>query len=449
VKLTATNVARKTAKAGVYKDDDLAGFYLRSAERGKTFKLRLEVCAGGKSDERGWTIGKAIEAGPAISGEEALALADTIISGGKGGSITADNARRVAKAIRDRRDEGKISLRSSGAPALVADPGMITLSQVREDYRVVQKNEGASPDTVRFYDDIFKLFFEKRTYEGTSLSWADTPLKNITRTAVKKLHDDVTTTPMKHGKGRPYRANQILRAGNALHTFARKGLRTPGLDPESPFQSYRLANKETPRKRGIGLRALPEWHAKVEKLPPLRRALNEFYLLSALREETVLTMRRTQVHLNERVIDIPRPKGGEDRAFRLPISEAMVRCLARAYDAAVLVDDKLALEWVWPSATSESGHIEESKEVSRWKRKDGTVVIVRKVDKSPHALRASWRTIAGDLGIDSDHRHVIMNHKLPRGAHNDYASPEEWTKLVDSMEKVSSAIVDAIGRGKL
>jgi integrase len=114
-----------------------------------------------------------------------------------------------------------------------------------------------------------------------------------------------------------------------------------------------------------------------------------------------------------------------------------------------MVDEERALEWVWPSATSASGHIEESKEVSRWKRKDGSVVIKRKVDKSPHALRASWRTIAGDLGIDSDHRHAIMNHALPRGAHNDYASPEEWTKLVDSMEKVSSAIVDAIGSGKL
>ena len=42
-----------------------------------------------------------------------------------------------------------------------------------------------------------------------------------------------------------------------------------------------------------------------------------------------------------------------------------------------------------------------------------------------------------------------MNHALPRNAHNDYASPEEWTKLAESMERVSTAIVDAIGGGKL
>jgi hypothetical protein len=42
-----------------------------------------------------------------------------------------------------------------------------------------------------------------------------------------------------------------------------------------------------------------------------------------------------------------------------------------------------------------------------------------------------------------------MNHSLGRNAHNDYASPEQWTSLAASMEQVSEAIVDAIGEGKL
>jgi hypothetical protein len=358
VRLTATTVARAN-RPGIFSDDSIGGFHLRVAGKAsKSFRQRLEIAG----EERGWTIGRAIEVGPEIDAATARAIAEVIVTGDKTKrTITADSARLVARAIRDLRDEGKILSKS----AVQIAPGDITLKGVRESYAVWQKSSNASPLTVDHYDDIFRLYFEALKYPGTDVSWADTPMRSISRPAVIALHADVTSL------GKPVRANQILRVGSALYNHARKHLLTPGLAIESPFMGYHLANAVKPRHRGKGLAALAGWHAELDKLAPLRKTMREFFLLSVLRERTVHVLKWEHVHFNEMTIDILEPKGGEVRRFVLPMSQAMARCLRRAKEQGIKVHEQRANEWVFPSATSASGHIEESKEVSRWKRKDG------------------------------------------------------------------------------
>jgi hypothetical protein len=419
-KLTQTNVKRLGLAPAdapfIVKDEELPGFHLRVSHRAKVYKLKIDVRANGQRATKGFTLGDAE-------------------------SVTADEARRRAEDIIRKRDDGELSVGRATPP--VADPAAITLGQVWQAYRLALLNEQKSERTLQFYDDVFRLFLGPRVPGGTAVSWADSPMRNITRTDVIAFHREVTD------RGNPYRANQICRMGNAVWNFGLKGLRVLDLPALSPFQSYRLANKEKARVHGIGLAKLPVWFDKVEKLSPVFRELNLFYLLTSLRRETVETLRWTQVNLNGRYIEIPKPKGGEDRAFRMPLSRAMIRCLWRARRAGRMLHEVNSKTWVFPSATSRSGHIEESKSVSRWKRKDGSVVIHKRVDKSPHALRSSWKTIASGLGINADHRHVIMNHKLPKTVHDNYTNVGEmFDDLVATQEKMSRAIIGAIAEGR-
>ena len=67
------------------------------------------------------------------------------------------------------------------------------------------------------------------------------------------------------------------------------------------------------------------------------------------------------VHFEKGYIEIPKPKGGKERAFRVPISKPMRRSLERAIKAGAPFRDRFphCEPWVFPSAASRSGHVTE------------------------------------------------------------------------------------------
>ncbi|KUM25585.1 hypothetical protein AU467_25785 [Mesorhizobium loti] len=81
------------------------------------------------------------------------------------------------------------------------------------------------------------------------------------------------------------------------------------------------------------------------------------------------------------VLHIPRPKGGEIKAFDLPLSNAMMRCLVRVMRIGRALYEEQSRDWLF-QADSESGHMAEHKE----KRDD--------LSKWGNDLRQTFRTIA-------------------------------------------------------
>ncbi|MER9242640.1 hypothetical protein [Mesorhizobium sp. M0633] len=123
-------------------------------------------------------------------------------------------------------------------------------------------------------------------------------------------------------------------------------------------------------------------------------------LLSGPRPEAIRKARVEHVDFRARVLHIPRPKGGEVKAFDIPLSRAMIRCLVRVMRIGRALYCEQSREWLFP-AESESGHIIEHKE----KRSD--------LSKWGNDLRQTFRTIAQAAGVAELDVHLLMNHSIP------------------------------------
>jgi integrase len=119
---------------------------------------------------------------------------------------------------------------------------------------------------------------------------------------------------------------------------------------------------------------------------PLRREFHLLTLLSGSRPTALKKVRMEHIDLRGRVIHIPKPKGGEEKAFDIPLSRPMIRCIIRAIRWGRIIYPEQGKSWLFP-ADSESGHLVEHKEernvLSKW----------------GNDLRQSYRTLAQAAGV--------------------------------------------------
>jgi integrase len=103
-----------------------------------------------------------------------------------------------------------------------------------------------------------------------------------------------------------------------------------------------LWNKGQRRQEPIPWSELPGWYKKISVLEPIikkgervgarpgvRGDYHLLTLLTGLRKMDAATVRWEHVDLEKRTLRRPNPKGGEDRAFTIPISRECVRLFER------------------------------------------------------------------------------------------------------------------------
>jgi integrase len=156
-------------------------------------------------------------------------------------------------------------------------------------------------------------------------------------------------------------------------------------------------NRERRREEAITGAELPRWWQKVEALKnPIRRDLHKFLLLSGMRRTAAVTARWEHVDWDKSRLFVPRPKGGEERAFYLPLSGYLVDLLSKRQ-----AENEIFFPgspWIWPAA-SKAGHVTEPKETKRGL-------------PPPHVLRHSYATFAKAAGLNEMDIALLMNHKL-------------------------------------
>ena len=119
-----------------------------------------------------------------------------------------------------------------------------------------------------------------------------------------------------------YAANGCMRLARAVWNFAKDELETPGLPERNPFRSGKLFHKERARKTGMSPEELPAWWRQVQALDnPIRREMHLFTLLSGPRKTDILTAQWGHVNWDKRSLRLPNPKGGDERAFELPLPD--------------------------------------------------------------------------------------------------------------------------------
>jgi hypothetical protein len=135
-----------------------------------------------------------------------------------------------------------------------------------------------------------------------------------------------------------------------------------------------------------------------------------------------------------RVLHLPRPKGGAKRAFDIPLSREMIRCLIRAMRASRMLHPENAERWIF-AADSEEGHLIEHKEdrgqLSKW----------------GNDLRQTYRTLGQAAGLSEVNMHLLMNHKLS-GVNEGYITRDKLMSdhLRHAQQALSSYIVQAAAK---
>jgi integrase len=381
------------AEDGQYKarDTEVAGFFVRVGKRSKTFMAEGEFWRDGVRELRAQV--KLGEFGE-ISTREARAKAKDVLGG-------------LARGQRPGDDKPK--------------RGAITLRAAWERYRDAHMiRKGRDAGTIANYRDHM---------ERLLADWLDRPLGRLGRqpALVAERHEKITAE-----NGR-YIANGAMRSLRAIYNHARKS--NPDLPPVNPVTAVDW-NEEVRRNTGMATSATGKWLAELHDLEnPIRREFHLMTLLSGSRPTALKKIKIEHIDLRRRIIHIPRPKGGANKAFDIPLSRAMVRCILRTIRLGRCLYPDQAGVWLFP-ADSAPGHIIEHKEDRRVLSKWG------------NDLRQSYRTLAQVAGVSELDVHLLMNHSLP-GVNAGYITRDALLggHLRKQQERISRVIEDSHGGG--
>ena len=178
---------------------------------------------------------------------------------------------------------------------------------------------------------------------------------------------------------------------------------------------------------------LAAWYTGVMAIPNgVRRDYLLFVLFSGLRRESAATMRWADVDLDHKLLRIPKPKGGAERAFDLPLSDYLVELLrTRQRENPTLAEQQMvpaeALEWVWP-AYGASGHVAEPR------------VNIPGVPYTIHDLRRTFITVAEGVGVPLHVIGALVNHKQPGGSMTAGYVAHEVERLRVPMQQITDQL---------
>jgi integrase len=193
------------------------------------------------------------------------------------------------------------------------------------------------------------------------------------------------------------------RGGRAMATAAARFVSTvfnfaKRRNPLLPGNPVSAVSTVDPRRNDLPIlkaEDLPAWWEAVRKLPrEQHREAHLFALLSGLRRNTLVELEWKNLDLKRRCIRIVKPKYGEERAFDLILSRAMLRCLWRARQIGRRLFPKYAERWVFAGPV---GHVR-GDSLTR----DGVL--------ANHALRRTYATIGRAAGVPKDSIRRLLNH---------------------------------------
>lgn len=128
------------------------------------------------------------------------------------------------------------------------------------------------------------------------------------------------------------------------------------------------------------------------------------------------------------ILTIPSPKGGEAKAFKLPLPRFLIQELEAVRDLTLPLESP----FVFPSATSVSGHVEYFARTKNW-------------PYAPHGLRHTWRTMALEAGVDLQMAMILLNHR-PAGVTWNYVTRANLLgPMREATESVASLAVSYRG----
>ena len=238
--------------------------------------------------------------------------------------------------------------------------------------------------------------------------WKLKAVADISRQMVRDLYAELKR---KHGNTT---AGSVMRTLRAVVNTAMRIDETLTGNPVAAL--YVPSNK----RRKVAPLDIAGWWDRVMDLKPQRRDLHVAMLLTGARRSSVLQIKRDNVDLENRVLTLTHMKTS-DEPLKLPMGDRLTRIL----ETRMREDAPLASEWLWPSPSSRSGHIQEP-------RDDGL--------PSPHEYRHHARTLYIQSGVPYAESALLLGQKLP-GASGGYVHADH---LVEHLRPHVQALEDMI-----
>ncbi|MGJ5180172.1 MULTISPECIES: tyrosine-type recombinase/integrase [unclassified Bradyrhizobium] len=393
-----------TPKDGWYlaRDTELKGFFVVVGKRKRTFTVQGDLRFGKK---RASSIRVSIGDTRELTTRAARAIAK-------------EHLAQISKGLHPKASQGG-DTEQAGTDQKAA-LASVSLKQAWQRYleaHLIRK--GRSEKTINGYrDHVERLFAE----------WLDTPLLDLAKdpVSVAEKHDRLTK------ENGPYIANGSMRTLRAIYNHARKTNRS--LPRDNPADAVDW-NQERRRNTAMGASDLKGWFQELANLDnPVRREFHLFTLLCGSRPAALQQAKPSHIDFRRRTLHIPKPKGGSNRAFDIPLSREMILSLIRVVRFGRQMYPSQAREWLFP-AESAAGHLAETKEdrevLSKW----------------GNDLRQTFRTIATAAGVSEFDAKLLMNHSIP-GVNAGYVTRHKLLEghLRSQQQAISTVVFSAIGR---
>lgn len=362
--LTEARIRELPLGSGIHRDEQVKGLMVICHQSTKTFAVQGDVRRNGRHVR---TVRVKIDRCDRIGLRE---------------------ARNRAKALMSQIQSG---IDPTAGPA---ESG-ITLQQALEAHLAERTYSPRTVEGYNYHLDKYLTKFRKRA------------VADITRQEVRELFD---TLKRKNGETTAGSVMRTLRA--AVNTAMRLDETIGG----NPVAALRVP---VPKRREVNVLDLKAWWADVEMLSPIRRDVHIAMMLTGARRSSLLQVRREDVDVDRGILTFRHMKVGGQMMF--PMGNALT---ARLRDR-LAADNPLNSEWLWPSATSASGHIAEPRE-------DGL--------PSPHEYRHHARTLFIASGVPYAESALLLGQKLP-GASGGYVHAEH---LVEHLRQYSQALEDMV-----
>lgn len=235
-------------------------------------------------------------------------------------------------------------------------------------------------------------------------SYWDRELSSVDGPELRRLHIGL-------GKQSHHVANDVLRHMRTMWKFA-----TDDPWPGGNIDMFRTS-KSSSRRQIEDPSAF--WAEIREKCPnPAVQAFWKIAALTGLRKNDILTARHE--HLKDGWLHVPRPKGGPDRAFDIPLADQVLDCVASLPEQG---------PWLLPGYRY-GQHLVNPKPSS-----------IRHLP-GPHQCRHLWRVVAENVcGAPFPVVRSLMNHSESRGATDLYGSNyDDPEVLKDWAQKITDEL---------
>ncbi len=179
---------------------------------------------------------------------------------------------------------------------------------------------------------------------------------------------------------------------------------------------------------------LPKWRAGIEAVVrnPVHRDVFLFGLYTGMRRGEIFTLRWERVDMEAGLFRVEETKTGVP--LELPVTRQLGEILARRRAGGEVMHADLR-DWVFPSLTSKSGHVEEPR---------AHYAGITKVGGAKfwfHALRNAFITVAErELMLPRSLTKRLVNHARPQDVTEGYAA--DWT--VEQLREPAQRVADRI-----